>query len=103
MEEKLNRVAKMIVELFKDPEQKTFIDETVTEIRGTLDSLEEDVLASLQAHNSRSIFDDLPSNNEAAAIRALTVQRDSLKAEVERNRLHLALALAQLQRERNYS
>lgn len=102
MEEKLSKAAKMIVDLFRDPEQSAAVAETADALRALIDSLESDVLSSLQELGATSVFDDLPSNHEASVLRELTAQRDSLRSEVLHNRLRLALALAQLQRHGNY-
>lgn len=97
MEGTFSKVARLTCDLFKDPEQTAQIEETAKTLANTLETLENQLVSSLQAGNSDTIFDELPSSAETTELVALREERDRLKAEVLANRLRLSLLFAHLQ------
>lgn len=91
------RVARLTIDLFKDPEQCVQMEETAKTLANTIETLENQLISSLQTRNSDTIFDELPSSAETTELVALREERDQLKAEVLANRLRLSLLFAHLQ------
>lgn len=98
MEALFARVAKLSIDLFKDPEQTVQMEETGKVLASALEALEKELVSALRTHNSACIFDELPSSAETAEMAALQEERDRLRAEVLANRLRLSLLFAHLQR-----
>jgi hypothetical protein len=73
------------------------MEETAKTLANTIETLENQLISSLQTRNSDTIFDELPSSAETTELVALREERDRLKAEVLANRLRLSLLFAHLQ------
>lgn len=97
MDSLLAKVARLVIDLFKDPEQVSHIEETGKTLNATLTTLENLLIENIGTQTAMSIFDDLPSCNEAEEMTQKVAVRDKLRSEVLSNRLRLSLLYSQLQ------